>query len=168
MKISKHLKHFSPWIISFHKTMQRQAKCEMIFFIMAKLKWKEIFIWKFEKTFDIDIWYFDTLSHCSYLDIYISRKIRLCVVDLEHQFQTTLQVKDINFFYLKIQIYQNYTQPDFSWNVNVQIATVCLWHCLNLTLLNKNKEINIVWGSSKGKCFFHIKRYTNFRFEKWI
>ena len=37
-------------------------------------------------------------SHCSYLNIYISRKIRLCVVDLEGQFQTTLQAKPINLF----------------------------------------------------------------------
>ena len=34
-----------------------------------------------------------TYSHCSYLDIYISRKIRLCVVDLERKFQTNLQAK---------------------------------------------------------------------------
>ena len=38
-----------------------------------------------------------TLVHCSYLNIYVSRKIRLCLVDLEDQFQTTLQVKGINF-----------------------------------------------------------------------
>ena len=38
-----------------------------------------------------------TLVHCSYLNIYVSRKIRLCLVDLEEKFQTTLQVKGINF-----------------------------------------------------------------------
>ena len=38
-----------------------------------------------------------TLPHCNYLNIYISRKIRLCVVDLEGQFQTTLPAKPINF-----------------------------------------------------------------------
>ena len=37
------------------------------------------------------------LLHCNYLDIYISRKIRLCVVDLKGQFQTTLEAKDIIF-----------------------------------------------------------------------
>ena len=36
-------------------------------------------------------------AHCSYLDIYISRKIRLCVVDLEDKFQTSLEAKLINF-----------------------------------------------------------------------
>ena len=46
-------------------------------------------------------------SHCSYLDIYISRKIRLCVVDLEGKFQTNLQAK-LQLFILEIQIY--YTQ----------------------------------------------------------
>ena len=30
------------------------------------------------------------IAHCSYLDVYISRKIRLCVVDLEDQFQSKL------------------------------------------------------------------------------
>ena len=34
-----------------------------------------------------------TYSHCSYLDIYISRKIRLWLVDLEGKFQTNLQAK---------------------------------------------------------------------------
>ena len=32
-------------------------------------------------------------SHCSYLDIYISQKTRLCLVDLEGQFQTILKAK---------------------------------------------------------------------------
>ena len=38
-----------------------------------------------------------TGAHCSYLNIYISQKIRLRVVDLEDQFQTTLQAKDNDF-----------------------------------------------------------------------
>ena len=42
-------------------------------------------------------------AHCSYLNIYISRKIRLCVVDLEGQFQTTLQAKPINLFIWKFR-----------------------------------------------------------------
>ena len=32
-----------------------------------------------------------TQAHCSYLNIYISRKIRVCLVNLEDQFQTNLQ-----------------------------------------------------------------------------
>ena len=58
-----------------------------------------------------------TLPLCSCLNIYISRKIRLCVVDLEGQFQTTLQVKVINFF-LKIQVYQAHAMPKMlkSWS----------------------------------------------------
>ena len=43
--------------------MQRQAKSKMIFSIMAKLeKKRKIFIWKFEKTFDIGFCYFDTVA----------------------------------------------------------------------------------------------------------
>ena len=60
------------------------------------------------------------------MNIYISQKIRLCVVDLEGQFQTTLQAKPINLFIWKFRS-KNFTKPDFSWNVNVQIATVCAW-----------------------------------------
>ena len=82
-------------------------------------------------------------AQCSYLDIYISQKIRLCVVDLEGKFQTFLVWKFRSIilifllffpnccFYskeltsLKFSFQINYTQPDFSWNINVQIATVC-------------------------------------------
>ena len=47
------------------------------------------------------IW--STSTHCTvlnYLEIYISWKIRLCVVDLEGKFQTNLQAKPITFFCL--------------------------------------------------------------------
>ena len=39
----------------------------------------------------------NTKAHCSLLDIYISQKTRLCVVNLEDQFQTCLETKLINF-----------------------------------------------------------------------
>ena len=41
--------------------------------------------------------------HCSYLAIYISQKIRLCVVDFEGQFQTSLQAESINFLISKFK-----------------------------------------------------------------
>ena len=44
-----------------------------------------------------------TCTHCSYLDIYISQKIRLCVVDLEGKFQTIIQAKLINFLVWKFR-----------------------------------------------------------------
>ena len=43
------------------------------------------------------------VAHSSYLDIYISRKIRLCVVDLEGKFQTNLQAKLLNFLVWKFR-----------------------------------------------------------------
>ena len=47
-----------------------------------------------------------TTTHYSLLDIYISqKKTWLCVVNLEEQFQTCVEAKLINFFYLKIQIF---------------------------------------------------------------
>ena len=45
----------------------------------------------------------NTNAHCSYLDIYISRKIRFCVVDLEGKFQTNLQAKLLNFLVWKFR-----------------------------------------------------------------
>ena len=44
-----------------------------------------------------------TLAHCSHLDVYISRKIKLCVVNLEGQFQTSLEAKPINFLIRKFR-----------------------------------------------------------------
>ena len=39
----------------------------------------------------------DINAHCNHLDNYISQKTRLCVVDLEGEFQTSLEAKLINF-----------------------------------------------------------------------
>ena len=36
-------------------------------------------------------------AHCSYLDIYISQKIRLCKGDFEGKFQTSVQASIMNF-----------------------------------------------------------------------
>ena len=46
-----------------------------------------------------------TISHCSYLNIYISQKIRLCAVDLKGKFQTNLQAKSITFFVWKFRFF---------------------------------------------------------------
>ena len=43
------------------------------------------------------------VPRCSYLDIYISRKIRLCVADLKGKFQTNLQAKLLNFLVWKFR-----------------------------------------------------------------
>ena len=43
------------------------------------------------------------VTHCSYLDIYISQKLRLCVVDFEGKFQTNLLTKLINFLVWKFR-----------------------------------------------------------------
>ena len=61
--------------------------------ILALESWKRLFIRMPIDRFD---WYC-TMAHCSYLNIYISRKIRLCGVDLEGQFHTTLLANDIIF-----------------------------------------------------------------------
>ena len=45
----------------------------------------------------------NTKAHCSLLDIYISQKTRLCVVNLEDQFQTCLEAKLINFLIWKFR-----------------------------------------------------------------
>ena len=43
------------------------------------------------------------MAHCSYLEIYISLKIRLCLVDFEGKFQTNLQAKLFNFLVWKFK-----------------------------------------------------------------
>ena len=45
----------------------------------------------------------NTKAHCSLLDIYISQKTRLCVVNLEDQFQMSLEAKLINFLIWKFR-----------------------------------------------------------------
>ena len=50
--------------------------------------------------------FINSYTHCSYLDIYISRIIRLCVVDLEDKFQPTGQTPQL--FGLETQIYYMY------------------------------------------------------------
>ena len=57
----------------------------------------------FSVVYSFQFWFNLTKTHCSYFNIYISWKIRLCVVDLEGQFQTTLQAKDINFLIWKFR-----------------------------------------------------------------
>ena len=42
-------------------------------------------------------------AHCSLLDIYISQKTKLCVVNLEDQFQMSLEAKLINFLIWKFK-----------------------------------------------------------------
>ena len=89
-----------------------------------------------------------TYSHCSYLDIYISRKIRLCVVDFEGKFQANLQAKlfislvwkfnsiiiifllfiaefvkysafyTLMLLFQRVDIFELQFLPDVSWNVN--------------------------------------------------
>ena len=53
--------------------------------------------WPRKKAFNIKLWTIKDHdhAHCSYLDI--SRKIRLCAVDLEGKFQTKLQAKSSLF-----------------------------------------------------------------------
>ena len=44
-----------------------------------------------------------TCAHCSHLDIYISQKTRPCVVNLEGQFQTSLEAKLSNLLIPKLR-----------------------------------------------------------------
>ena len=89
-----------------------------------------------------------TALHCSFLDIYISRKIRLCVVDFEGKFQANLQAKlfislvwkfksiiiifllfiaefvkysafyTLMLLFQRVDIFELQFLPDVSWNVN--------------------------------------------------
>ena len=71
--------------------------------------------------------------HCSYLNIYISRKIRLCVVDLEGQFQTTLPAKPINF------LSEN---SDLLFSYSSIFCRSCQIHCFLHTVDAISKRLN--------------------------
>ena len=51
----------------------------------------------------IRFWILLRNAHCSHLNVYISQKIRLCVVNLEGQFQTSLEAKLINLLIWKFR-----------------------------------------------------------------
>ena len=94
-------------------------------------------------------------AHCSYLEIYISQKIRLCVVDFEGEFQTSLQAETINFLTWKFRstilsfliffarifkstaFLHTVTAVPMSWNIGVVI-----WH-KNMTQIDQP-----FWNSS--------------------
>ena len=82
--------------------------------------------------------YFSHSAHCSYLSIYISQKIRLRVVDLEDQFQTTLQAKDINYLIWKFRsiifIFFLFLQ-ELS---NLLLFPHCCCHCKEMKYLDCN------------------------------
>ena len=65
------------------------------------------------------------MPHCSYLNIYISRKISPCVVDLEGQFQTTLQAKDIKFMIWKFNSITYLFSFSFYFLQEFQIQAFC-------------------------------------------
>ena len=77
-----------------------------------------------------------TLPHCSYLDIYISRKIRLCIVfGRQMSNQTTGQTPQL--FGLIIQIYYTHFSSIFLQNLsNPVLFTHCCCYVAMLTCLN--------------------------------
>jgi hypothetical protein len=105
-------------------------------------------------------------THCSYLDIYISQNIRLCKGDFEGQFQTSLQARIMNFFYLKIHIYWTHFPSIFcrSCQIHCFLFTVaaiskkliCLSHVFPS---NCNSNMSTHWNSSNSvqKAFYFVK-----------
>ena len=73
-------------------------------------------------------------AHCSFLDIYISRKIRLCVVDFEGKFQTNLQAKLINFLVWKFR-------STYYANSYLIFFRICQIHCFFTYCCCYSKEL---------------------------
>ena len=91
-------------------------------------------------------------SYCSYLDIYISRKIRLCVVDFEGKFQTNLQAKLINFLVWKFR-------STYYANSYLIFFRICQIHCFFTYCCCYSKELTDL------NCDFCMKlqfKYVNF------
>ena len=79
------------------------------------------------------------IPHCGYLDIYISRKIMFCVVDLEGKFQTNLQTKPITFLVWKFRsIIPIFLQFFAEFVKSTAFCTLCVatmsksWHICHL------------------------------------
>ena len=105
----------------------------------------------------------DTNSHGSFLDIYISRKIRLCVVDLEGKFQTNLQAKLLNFLVWKFRsIILNFLLFFAGF---VKSSAFC-----NLSLLFQRVEIFELWFEAKMRltCIDHLKMAATVCKKHWI
>ena len=77
-------------------------------------------------------------AHCSYLDIYISQKIRLCRGDLEGQFQTSLQAKVIIFLSENSDLLHSFFFYFFQNLSNPLLFTHCCSYSNELTYLNCN------------------------------
>ena len=85
--------------------------------------------------------------HCSYLDIYISQKIRLCVVDLEGKFQTIhLQAK------LHIFLVWKFRSVILNFLIFLQDLSNSSAYC-NLSL---SKELKYLNWDLKQKCDSHV------------
>ena len=121
MKISKHLKHFSPWIITFqnHKTMQRQAKSEMIFLSWRNLKWQKYSM--------------ENLKRHLILDFFTSKGIPIS--DLKNGYYLPFQVLPIqkkmasvlDLCFIKIRFKCHLTQAKTpSWNslININVRLI--------------------------------------------
>ena len=92
-------------------------------------------------------------AHCSYLDIYISQKIRLCVVDLEDKSQTNLQAKLLNFLVWKfksvILIFFYFLQKLLN-SVLFAHCAILWWsiHVSHIFASNRNSNISTLCNSS--------------------
>ena len=75
-------------------------------------------------------------AHCSFLDIYISRKIRLCVVDLEDKFQTNLQARLFNFLVWNSDILNSFFFYFLQNLSNPLLFTHCCCYSKELTSWN--------------------------------
>ena len=90
--------------------------------------------------------------HCSHMDVYISQKPRLYIVNLEGQFEISLEAK---LFGMKFQIHYSHFYSIFSSNCQIQcfLDTVnaiskglkCLSH---IFASNCNLSTSTLWNSS--------------------
>ena len=64
--------------------------------VSLELNHSDIFVWGFSQQMKNEPILYHLCTHCSYLDIYISQKIRLCKGDFEGKFQFNLQAKLLN------------------------------------------------------------------------
>ena len=95
-------------------------------------------------------------SHCSYLDIYISRKIRLCVIYLEGKISNQPTGQTPQLFGLEIQIYYTHFSSIFFRSCQIQcflhtVAAILRWsiHMSRIFASNHNSNISTLQNSSE-------------------
>ena len=95
-----------------------------------------------------------TAAHCSYLDTYISQKIRLCEGDFEGKFQTRVHASIMNFLIWKFR-YTYYT------HFHSIFCRSCQIHCFLHTVTAISKRLKHLSHIFASNCNLDMSSHSN-------